>query len=180
MAKQNLFPIFSCMKPDHIIQQLQANRAVFKNLLADKEAMIKWKPTTEAWSLLEIVCHLYDEEREDFRTRVFNTLLTPELQPPSIDPPGWVVQRKYAQQDYAEKLHAFLDERNKSIKKLKALKNPEWDNIYTHPFAGRLSAYQLLANWLAHDYHHIRQINRRLYEYLGYSSKVGLGYAGDW
>jgi len=157
------------MKPEQIIQQLQANRAVFKNLLADKEAIIKWKPSPDAWSLLEIVCHLYDEEREDFRTRVFNTLLTPEIQPPSIDPPGWVTQRKYAQQDYYETLFGFLDERNKSIKKLKALKNPKWKNIYVHPFAGELTAYQLLANWLAHDYHHIRQ-----------SSKVGLGYAGDW
>jgi len=168
------------MKPDQIIQQLQANRAVFKSLLSDKEAMTKWKPTPETWSLLEIVCHLYDEEREDFRTRVFNTLLTPEIQPPSIDPPGWVTQRKYAQQDYYETLFGFLDERNKSIKKLKALKNPKWKNIYVHPFAGELTAYQLLANWLAHDYHHIRQINRRLYEYLRESSKVGLGYAGDW
>lgn len=180
MAKQNLFLIFRSMKPEQIIQQLQANRAVFKNLLTDKEAMIKWKPLPDAWSLLEIVCHLYDEERADFRTRVFNTLLTPEIQPPSIDPPGWVTQRKYAQQDYGEKLNAFLEERNKSIKKLKALKNPQWKNIYVHPFAGELTAYQLLANWLAHDYHHIRQINRRMYEYLRESSKVGLGYAGDW
>ena len=180
MAKQNLFPIFSSMKPEQIIHQLQANRLVFKNLLTDKEPMINWKPTPEAWSLLEIVCHLYDEEREDFRTRVFNTLLTPEIQPPSIDPPGWVTQRKYAQQDYYETLFGFLDERNKSIKKLKALKNPKWKNIYVHPFAGELTAYQLLANWLAHDYHHIRQINRRLYEYLRESSKVGLGYAGEW
>ena len=168
------------MKPEQIIHQLQANRSVFKLLLLDKEAMIKWKQNPIDWSLLEIVCHLYDEEREDFRTRVFNTLLTPELQPPSIDPPGWVTQRKYAQQDYGEKLNAFLDERTKSIKKLKALKKPEWDNIYDHPFAGRITAYQLLANWLAHDYHHIRQINRRLYEYLRHSSQVSLEYAGDW
>jgi hypothetical protein len=180
MAKQNLFLIFISMKPEQIILQLQVNKPVFKTLLTDKEAMIKWKPTPDAWSLLEIVCHLYDEEREDFRARVFNTLLTPETQPPSIDPPGWVTQRKYAQQDYAEKLNAFLEERTVSIKKLKALKNPAWKNIYSHPFEGNLTAYQLLANWLAHDYHHIRQINRRLYEYLRHSSKVSLEYAGEW
>lgn len=180
MAEQNLFLIFNSMKPEQIIHQLQANRSVFKSLLVDKEVMIQWKPSPDAWSLLEIVCHLYDEELEDFGTRVFNTLLTPEAQPPSIDPPGWVVLRKYAEQDYDEKLNAFLDERNKSIEKLKALNNPRWENIYTHPVAGRLSAYHLLANWLAHDYHHIRQINRMLYEYLRESSKVDLEYAGDW
>jgi hypothetical protein len=39
---------------------------------------------------------------------------------------------------------------------------------------------QLEANWLAHDYHHIRQVNRRLYEYLQFKSKANLAYAGNW
>lgn len=169
------------MKPNQIILQLEVNRPVFKTLLEHKDQMVtRWKPEESEWSLLEITCHLYDEEREDFRTRVFNTLLTPEIQPPSIDPPGWVKERKYAKQDFDERLNAFLTERKSSIKKLNALKDPEWKNIYHHPTAGDLSAYQLLCNWLAHDYHHIRQINRRLYEYLKFSSKTDLTYAGDW
>ena len=169
------------MKPNQIILQLEANRQVFKTLLENKDkAGIRWKGQESDWSLLEIICHLYDEEREDFRTRLFNTLLTPEIQPPSIDPPGWVAERKYAKQDFDEKLNAFLSERKKSIKKLNALQNPKWKNIYHHPTVGDLSGYQLLCNWLAHDYHHIRQINRRLYEYLRYSSKMDLSYAGDW
>ena len=169
------------MKPDQIILQLEANRQVFKTLLKNKDKVaIRWKALESEWSLLEIICHLYDEEREDFRARLFNTLLTPGIQPPSIDPPGWVTERKYLKQDYDEKLKAFLAERKKSIQKLKALKNPEWKNIYHHPTIGDLSAYQLLSNWLAHDYHHIRQINRRLYAYLRFSSKMDLSYAGDW
>ncbi len=168
------------MKPEQIIHQLQANRAVFKNLLADKEAMIKWKPTPEAWSLLEIVCHLYDEEREDFRVRVFHALQNPDHMPPSIDPVGWITSRRYMEQDYEQRLSAFLEERKASVEQLTLLRDPSWDHGFDHPQAGRLTAYTMLANWLAHDYHHIRQINRRLYEYLGHSSKVGLGYAGDW
>lgn len=169
------------MKPEQVINQLEANRLVFKALLENKDKVaVRWKPDEPAWSLLEIICHLYDEEREDFRTRVFNTLLTPEINPPSIDPPGWVKERKYALQNYDEKLEAFLTERKESIKKLNALKDPKWNNVFHHPIAGDLTAYQLLCNWLAHDYHHIRQINRRLYEFLQHSSKVGLGYAGDW
>jgi len=169
------------MKPEQVISQLESNRLAFKSLLENKDkAVVRWKPEESAWSLLEIICHLYDEEREDFRTRVFNTLLTPKNQPPPIDPPGWVTERKYAIQDFEEKLNAFLAERKKSIQKLKALKEPQWKNVFHHPLAGDLSAYQLLCNWLAHDYHHIRQINRRLYEYLQLSSKVGLGYAGEW
>lgn len=49
------------------------------------------------WSLVEVYCHLYDEEREDFRIRVMQTLLNPELPLPSIDPQGWVSARQYRQ-----------------------------------------------------------------------------------
>lgn len=169
------------MKTDLIIQHLESNRLVFQSLLDGKDAEeYKFRPDKNSWTILEIVCHLYDEEREDFRTRVKNTLTNPNIQPPAIDPPGWVKSRKYAEQLYAERLESFLTERKESIKWLKSLVNPSWKNTYTHPTAGAMSAYALLANWLAHDYHHIRQINRRSYEYLQKKSGVDLEYAGDW
>lgn len=169
------------MKPDQITQHLESNLYVFQSLLNGKESdEYRFKPDEKSWSLLEIICHLYDEEREDFRTRVKNTLNTPHLSPPSIDPPGWVIQRKYAEQNYEEKVKSFLGERKDSIEWLKSLEGAPWENIYEHPLAGKISAYDFLANWLAHDYHHIRQINRRTYEYLKAKSGVSLGYAGDW
>ncbi len=169
------------MKTELIIQHLESNSLVFKSMLSGKDGdEYNFRPNKNSWSILEILCHLYDEEREDFRTRVKNTLMCPEKQPPSIDPPGWVKSRKYAGQDYNEKLKSFLTERKESIKWLKSLGNPSWKNTYTHPTAGVLTAYDLLANWLAHDYHHIRQVNRRQYEYLKKKSGVKLGYAGDW
>ena len=30
----------------------------------------RWRPGTENWSMLEVINHLYDEEREDFRVRL--------------------------------------------------------------------------------------------------------------
>ena len=169
------------MKTDQIIDHLENNHLTFKSLLAKKNVdEYTWRPDAASWSLLEIVCHLYDEEREDFRARIKNTLETPHIQPPSIDPPGWVTGRKYAEQDYAGRLKSFLKERRQSIRWLKGLDEPKWKNVYTHPTAGEMSAYSLLANWLAHDYHHIRQINRRCYEYLRSKSNVDLTYAGDW
>jgi hypothetical protein len=169
------------MKTDQIIQHLETNRLVFQSLLTGKEVEeYQFRPDEKSWSILEIVCHLYDEEREDFRTRVKNTLESPHLAPPSINPQGWVTERKYVEQNYDEKLNAFMNERDASILWLKSLLNVPWENIYEHPVAGKISAYSFLANWLAHDYHHIRQINRRNYEYLKFSSGVNLAYAGDW
>ena len=169
------------MNPLEIIEQLAANRQVFASLFDQKsEAMHRWAPEPNSWSLLEIACHLYDEEREDFRTRVLHTLITPEIPAPSIDPQGWVLTRDYAGQNYADKVKAFLQERKASIQILQDLEQPDWTKTYHHPALGSISAYQFLSNWLAHDYHHIRQINRRLYEYLRHSSGMDLGYAGDW
>ena len=48
----------------------------------------RWKPTPEEWSLLEVICHLYDEEREDFRQRLDLTLHHPEADWPPIHPVG--------------------------------------------------------------------------------------------
>lgn len=169
------------MKPEEIIQQLEINRLVFQSLLTGRhEDEYTFKPDNQSWSILEILCHLIDEEREDFKTRIRNTLETPLKQPPPIDPPGWVESRNYAQQVYLERLEAFLTERRQSIKWLKSLDAPAWKNKYQHPEAGAMTAFSLLANWLAHDYHHIRQINRRLYEYLKKKSNVSLVYAGEW
>ena len=53
-----------------IIEQLQTNKTLFYNLLKDEtEAMFLWKQSPEKWCLLEILCHLHDEECEDFRFR---------------------------------------------------------------------------------------------------------------
>lgn len=169
------------MKTEQIIQHLESNRLVFQSLLEGREPdEYNFRPDNSSWSILEILCHLLDEEREDFKTRIRNTLTTPLKQPPSIDPVGWVSSRNYAQQVYAERLESFLTERRVSVKWLKSLDKPAWNNVYLHPTAGEMTAYSLLANWLAHDYHHIRQINRRMYEYLRKKSNVSLAYAGEW
>ncbi|MES2430979.1 MAG: DinB family protein [Bacteroidota bacterium] len=88
-----------------IINNLSENENVFKELLLGlTEEIYLWKPDPEKWCLLEIVCHLYDEEREDFRARTKHTLETPTASLPPIDPQGWVKKRTYIQQNYNEKL----------------------------------------------------------------------------
>ncbi|GGK13683.1 hypothetical protein GCM10007962_04930 [Yeosuana aromativorans] len=136
-----------------IINQLGNNQYIFKSLLVlkSKEEYL-WRPQPEKWCLKEIVCHLLDEERDDFRARVKHTLETPLLEMPSINPEGWVLERRYMSQNYDKQVHEFLEERNHSISWLHAQINANWNNVYQHPKLGPLSAKQFLANWLAHDY----------------------------
>ena len=140
----------------------------------------RWKPSEDKWCLLEVICHLYDEEREDFRIRTKSTLETPEKALPMFDPVAWVTERNYIGQDYEYKLSQFLWERTQSINWLKSLENPNWQNAFQHPTLGPLTAHHFLSNWLAHDYLHIRQATKLKYDYLKVLTKNDLSYAGNW
>ena len=165
----------------YIIKELDSNRKVFENLLElVPEEMILWKGNSNRWSLLEIVCHLYDEEKEDFAARVKSVLKNPEKAFSPINPEGWVEERKYIEQDYDEMLFKFLKQRKISVEYLRSLKNAPWKNTYNHPSLGDMSAELFLANWLAHDHLHIRQIIKLKYDFLKDVSDQDLSYAGNW
>lgn len=169
------------MNPSLIIKKLAVNQGVFKHLFTSlSKAEILWRPYPAHWCLLEILCHLHDNEHEDFRVRVQSVLENPTTPFNSIEPSLWIKERNYIQQNFEEKLTEFLQKRSESIKWLKSLKQPTWENIYHHETYGPLTARNLLVNWLAHDNLHIRQITRIKYLYLKECSGEDLGYAGVW
>lgn len=164
-----------------IISELEKNKNAFKYLLEDLSSeFYLWRKSDNKWNLLEIVCHLYDEERDDFRARVKSVLDNPSAELLPIDPTGWVISRNYRMHDYSEKLKDFISERENSIAWLRKLQNPQWENSYSHPKLGPLTAKMFLVNWLAHDYLHIRQIIRIKYDYLEITTGENLLYAGEW
>ena len=169
------------MSPEKIFEELERNKYVFQEILNNiPRESILWSQNPDKWCLLEVVCHLFDEEREDFRTRVKCVLEDPDTPPPSFDPLVWVKEREYKKQNYDQVLSRFLSEREISIEWLKSIKDPEWSNTYMHPKLGPMSAYLFLTNWLAHDYLHIRQIIKLKFDYLKRESGESLNYAGDW
>jgi len=53
-----------------IADELERNQVLIENLLRGKDSeSYTWKKSPQQWSLLEIICHLYDEEQADFRAR---------------------------------------------------------------------------------------------------------------
>ncbi len=76
--------------------------------------------------LLEIVSHLLDEEREDFRTRTRHLLEKPGDPFAPIDPEGWVSARDYIHQEFEQTLQFFLEEREQSLQWLQSLADPDW------------------------------------------------------
>ncbi len=167
---------------DHIVKKLEENIPVFISLLENNsEEQVRWKPSPEKWSLLEVINHLYDEEREDFRQRISNVLEDPFKEWLPVDPVKWVTEREYDKRDMTTSLNNFLAERKNSVAWLKSLASPDWKAAYKQPKLGEISAEKLLANWLAHDYLHIRQITFLQYSYLSHNApSIGLEYAGNW
>ncbi|MEO9510793.1 MAG: DinB family protein [Flavobacteriaceae bacterium] len=169
------------MGVEEVINELDRNGKVFVLLLNGLSLdVVTWKSKPEDWCILEIVCHLVDEEKEDFRARVKLSLETPNGPLVPIAPEDWPRERNYLGQDFKESLERWERERLKSIAWLKALPKVNWENAINHPKFGRISARSFLCNWLAHDYHHIRQINNLKYSYFKVKSGDSLSYAGNW
>lgn len=153
-------------------------RAACMGLSADQW---RWKPESGAWSVLEIVGHLADEETDDFRVRVLSTLEDPERPWPKIDPEAAARDRRYNEQDPASQLDRFERERADSVRRVRALASPDWSRTHRHPSIGPLRAGDLMLSWAAHDTLHLRQIAKRRFDLMheaggGFAS----GYAGNW
>ncbi|MDX2117823.1 MAG: DinB family protein [Planctomycetota bacterium] len=141
----------------------------------------RFKPAPQHWSILEICCHLLDEEREDFRARVRSTLEDPARPWADLSHDQIAERRGYNQRELAPVLDAFERERAESVAWLASVAAPRWENTYRHPTFGPLRAGDLMASWAAHDALHLRQIAKRIYN-LAERDAPGfkLAYAGDW
>lgn len=160
--------------------QLELNGRVLFNMLKNMNAQLyNWKPNAKAWSILEILCHLTDEEKEDFKVRM-KYAIDKQQAPHMIDPVGWVTQRNYSAQDFDLKLQEFKAARNDSIAWLEDIEDSQFEHKWVHPKLGPLTAHHFAANWLAHDQLHIRQITRNKYNYIQQLSKNNCEYAGNW
>ena len=169
------------MTPGAALTRLASTRDAIASLVrATAAGQAHWKPEPTKWSVLEVICHLADEEREDFRTRIRRTLEDPALPWPAIDPPRWVEERGYASRQLGDALDDFLTEREASLSWLETCEMDGLGKIHNHPSLGPMSVGDLLASWVAHDLLHIRQLARLHHEFLDHEDPHAIGYAGGW
>lgn len=141
----------------------------------------RWKPAPEHWSILEVCCHMLDEEREDFRLRLRSTLENPTRAWAPLDLTNVATLRGYNTRDLVQTLTDFELERAESVAWLRSLGSPDWSTAYMHPKVGPLRAAELMASWAVHDALHLRQISKRLYELAARDTPgISTVYAGAW
>lgn len=148
------------------------------NGIGQEQAQVK--PDAKSWSILEVVCHLYDLEREDFREHLDFILHRQNEEYHVIDPQSWITERKYNEQSLIEMREKFFGERKKSLEWLKTLSGIDWKTTYTSKY-GSVTAGEMFSSWVAHDNLHIRQLVELRRTYIErITSPYDIQYAGDW
>jgi hypothetical protein len=146
--------------------------------VSDEQA--RWKPDLDSWSILEVVNHLLDEEREDFRVLLDLALHRPDEPRPRIAPEAWVTERGYNERDLEESLQGFLAAREESLAWLRGLSSPDWEAVYKAPWVP-IRAGDVFAAWVAHDLLHIRQLVELHWAYTTRQLQpYRVEYAGQW
>lgn len=169
------------MQFETLYQELAHGPEIVRTLVAGVSLQeARFKPSPETWSILEVVCHLYDEEREDFRQRLDIILHRPADPWPPIDPVGWVTARSYNTRDLSEMLESFQVEREKSLAWLKGLAQVDLEAECRTSF-GSMKAGDMLSSWVAHDNLHTRQlVELRRARLENLTAPYDIRYAGDW
>jgi len=164
-----------------LYQELQQSTEMIRALLlgiTQEEAQVK--PSPDSWSTLEVICHLYDEEREDFREHLDFIIHRQNEGWHTIDPERWVMERKYNEQNFAEMQGTFFAERKLSLEWLSGLRQINWETTYTSQY-GTTSAAEMFACWIAHDNLHIRKlVELRRMRIENITQPYNLEYAGEW
>ena len=124
------------------------------------EAAARTRPAPDEWSPVEIVCHLRDEETEDFGARV-RVILEGATEFVKIDPERWAVERRYREASLPEALEAFRTRRQDSLQLLASAASDALLTLGASRPLGRLgplSGLDLVAAWVAHDRIHLAQL----------------------
>jgi DinB superfamily len=169
------------MQAESLCQELASGAELIRQLLTGISTDDgRFKASADSWSMLEVACHLYDEEREDFRQRLDIILHRPNDGWPPIDTVGWVTARGYNERDLADMLERFLSERRQSLEWLRGLTSPNWEAEYATPFRV-MKAGDMLSSWVAHDHLHTRQlVELRRHRVLRLTQPYDVRYAGEW
>jgi hypothetical protein len=115
------------------------------------------RPATGEWSPVEILCHLRDEETEDFGARL-RVIVDGASDFAPIDPERWAKERRYHETNLPDVLLTLRARRKASLDLLASVSPETLKASRPHKRLGRLSGFDILAAWVAHDRIHLAQL----------------------
>jgi len=121
------------------------------------EVAARTRPATGEWSPVEILCHLRDEETEDFGARL-RVIVDGAGEFAPIAPERWAEERRYREASLLNVLDALRSRREASLDLLDSVSPETLKGSRPHTRLGRLSGQDILAAWVAHDRIHLAQL----------------------
>jgi hypothetical protein len=128
------------------------------------DAAWRARPKPAEWSPVEIVCHLRDEEAEDFGAR-FRVIADRGTSFVPIDPERWARERRYAEDDGPRALEAFRERRAANLRVVDGFAHSTLGiaphllvHAVEHRRLGHLSGLDILVAWVEHDRQHLAQL----------------------
>ena len=124
------------------------------------KAVLLFAPAPGKWSILEIVCHLRDMERDAYLERYRRILAEDTPQLPDIDGDLYSLEGDYRNQKLSDVLREWTRLRRESLRLLAGVKREQWDRAGIHETAGRLTMADLLRRHaIGNDEAHLAQID---------------------
>ncbi len=142
------------------LEILAATPAALKEALRGvPKKLLLFTPAPGKWSILEILCHLRDLEREAYLERYTRILAEPEPKLQDINGNALAIERDYRNQKAADVLRDWIRLRRESLRLLKKAKPEQWRRAGIHETMGRVTIDELVARHASgNDTAHLGQI----------------------
>jgi len=116
------------------------------------------RPAGDYFSLRENVLHLRDIDVEGYEPRVVRILAEENPFLADIDGATLAAERDYNAQPLGPALEAFAESRARSIARLRALGDADFERTAELEGVGRITLRELLQRWLEHDAGHVAEM----------------------
>ena len=143
------------------LETLAATPAALKAALRGvPRKLLLFTPAPGKWSILEILCHLRDMEREGYLERYTRILAENEPRLPDLNGDALAIERAYRGQKAGDVLRDWMRLRRESLRLLKKSKPEQWRRAGFHETAGRLTIDDLVVRHaVGNDTAHLAQID---------------------
>ncbi len=146
-----------------LLEALRATPEVLEALLdgCTQEQAMAARGGDEGWSIVEVVCHLRDAEREALsRVRLMRDTTHPVIV--AYDQECWARERNYAEASLREALASFSSLRAQHVTELAQLSPEQWERTGQHEEQGNITISSHALHIVSHDAVHTAQIARQL------------------
>ena len=116
------------------------------------------RPAAGTWCPLEVVGHLIETEQHGFAGRIRQLIENDRPRLAAWSPPEVAAARRDCERDPEALVRDLLDRREESVGWLESLTPADLVRHGEHPEVGRLTAGDVMHEWVHHDRAHLKQL----------------------